>query len=271
MAVAASATTLEVSGLSYRTGGATLLRGVSFAAGPGEFVGVVGPNGAGKSTLLRTIAGLLRPSEGRVAVGGFEPTRERAAVARQLAFIPQSLPDTHGFTALEIVLTGRNPHLGRLEFEGPRDVEIALRCMERTGTAQFANRDAATLSGGELQRVFVARALAQEPRVLILDEPTANLDVRHQFEVFAILAGLAKDGVNVVAAVHDLQLAARSCSRLLLMQDGQVVADGPPEEVLTAENIARAFGVRATVFQAPEAGELTVNYHGPIGPERDDG
>ncbi|MPZ12711.1 MAG: ATP-binding cassette domain-containing protein, partial [Kiloniellaceae bacterium] len=168
-------------------------------------------------------------------------------VARRLALISQHAPETHGFTSLELVLTGRYPHLRRLEVEGEHDRDVAYEAMRRTKTEMFAQRSASTLSGGERQRVFIARGLAQQTPIVLLDEPTASLDVRHQLDMFELFRGLADAGFTAVVAVHDLDLAARYCDRLVMLDDGRVVADGTPEQVLTPALLSRVFGVSATV------------------------
>ena len=241
-----------------------LLDCVSVSAGPGEFIGLIGPNGAGKSTLLRAMGGLTRATRGQVLIEGFDASRMSARdIAQRLAYVAQQAPDTHGFSALEVVLTGRYPHLGRLEIEGDRDREIAFDAMGRTSVGAFAGRLTSSLSGGEHQRVFLARGLAQEPRILLLDEPTASLDIRHQIAVFEIAREFAAGGRAVVAAIHDLPMAARYCDRLVLLNHGRVVADGTPTEVLTPANLAAAFEVHATVFRSPISGRLAIEFDCP--------
>lgn len=247
--------------LGFEVDGARLLADVSVSVGRGGLVGLIGPNGAGKSTLLRAMARLTGGTTGTVAIEGVDATKIRTKeVARRLAFVAQHAPDTHGFTALEVVLTGRYPHLGRFEVEGQRDQAIALQAMERTETVQFAERIASSLSGGERQRLFLARGLAQATRILLLDEPTASLDVRHQFAVMDLARELAASGITVVTAIHDLRMAARYCDRLVLLDDGRVIADGAPVEVLTAPNLRAVFGVHASVFSDPVSGRLAVEF-----------
>ncbi|MFW6174638.1 MAG: ABC transporter ATP-binding protein [Chloroflexota bacterium] len=243
--------------LVYEVEAARLLDHVNVSAGRGEFLGLVGPNGAGKSTLLRVLGGLLRARGGEVAAGGRDishlSSRNRA---RLLAHVPQIAPYTHGFTALEIVVMGRYPHMGRFQVEGARDRSVAVEAMRVTETENFADRQVSTLSGGEQQRVFVARALAQQPTVMLLDEPTSNLDIQHQVKVLQIVRGLVDDGLTAVAALHDLPMAARHCDRLVLLAQGRVVADGAPVDVLTSDNIEAAFGVRSVVSRNPLTGDL---------------
>lgn len=251
-------------GLTYEIEGETLLDGVSLHADRGQFVGLIGPNGAGKSTLLRTISGILRYRRGAVRLEGADlKTLSPREVASSLALIPQIAPYTYGFTSIELVLMGRYPHLGRFQIEGKEDDRIARDAMRLTETEQFADRTLDTLSGGERQRVFVARALAQRPRILLMDEPTANLDVLHQLKVLDLVRRLVDDGLTAVAAVHDLNMAARYCDRLVLLSGGRVLAEGPPEEVLTPETIESAFGVKSTVYQDPITGSPAISLIGP--------
>ncbi|MEX1023233.1 MAG: ABC transporter ATP-binding protein [Dehalococcoidia bacterium] len=247
--------------LDVGIGGTRLLHAIDFEVGSGSIVGLIGPNGAGKSTFLGAIAGVLKHERGTVTLGESD-LRDLSAreVARRLALISQHPPETHGFTSLELVLTGRYPHLGRLEIEGQRDREIAHEAMRLTHTDTFAPRSASTLSGGERQRVFIARGLAQQTPVLLLDEPTASLDVQHQLGMFGLFRRLADEGLTVIVAVHDLDLAARYCDRLVMLEHGRVAADGTPEQVLTPERLSRVFGVAAAVYRSPFTQALTVSF-----------
>ena len=264
MTTVARAASLSVEGLAYTIHGKRLLDGVSLRAEQGELVGVIGPNGAGKSTLLRALAGVIEPSDGQRYLDGRTfreiPSRERA---RAIALVPQVAPIAHGFTCLELVLMGRYPHMGRFQIEGATDENIARQTMRLTDTEQFAERTLETLSGGERQRVFIARALAQQPRVLLLDEPTANLDILHQLRVLGSIRKWASDGATAIAAVHDLNMAARHCDFLVLLSEGRVIAAGKPEGVLTAENVRRAYGVESVIYRDPHTGALALSLLGP--------
>ena len=255
---------LEGLELSYYIRGKPLLSGVSISALPGQFVGVIGPNGAGKSTLLRALAGVIRPKSGQIRLSGTNarivPPAERA---RATALVPQIAPLAHGFSCLELVLMGRYPHMGRFQIEGASDEWIARKAMRQTETEQFADRTLETLSGGERQRVFIARALAQQPRVLLLDEPTANLDILHQLRVLGLVKEWAAGGMTAIAAVHDLNLAARYCDVLVLLHEGKVISEGSPEEVITSENVRLAYGVNAEIFRDPNTGALALSLIGP--------
>ena len=231
----------------------------------GQLVGLIGPNGAGKTTLLRAIAGILDYSEGVVLLEGSDLKNATPRdIARALALVPQVAPYTQGFTALELVLMGRYPHMARLQIEGKQDNLIARNAMRLTETEQFADRTLDTLSGGERQRIFVSRALAQQPRILLLDEPTSNLDILHQLKVIGLVRKLVNDGLTAIAAIHDLQMAARYCDRLVLMKDGKVLAQGPPEEVLIPELLERSFGVKVAVYRDPINGALALSLLGPV-------
>ena len=250
--------------LTYEIEGSTLLDGVDLHADRGQLVGLIGPNGAGKSTLLRTISGILRNRSGAVRLKG-EDLRSLSPkdVAANLALVPQIAPYTYGFTSIELVLMGRYPHLGRFQIEGREDERIARDAMKLTETEQFADRTLDTLSGGERQRVFLARALAQQPRILLMDEPTANLDVLHQLKVLDLVRRLVADGLTAVAAIHDLNMAARYCDKLVLLNKGHVLAEGSPEDVLTPDTIESAFGVHSAVYRDPVTGALAISLIGP--------
>jgi iron complex transport system ATP-binding protein len=200
----------------------------------GEWLGLIGPNGAGKTTLLRAIARLV-PFSGRIALDGRE-TRElhRTELSRLVALVPQDPSTPPWMTVAEYVLLGRTPHLGRLAKEGARDREVAARALKRLDLLGYRDRLLGTLSGGERQRVVVARALAQEARIVLLDEPTAALDIGHQQQALELLDVLrSESGLTLVAAMHDLTLAAQYADRMVLLDAGRVVADGPPRDVLT--------------------------------------
>ena len=255
---------ISAQGLTYEVDDKRLLQGVSLHADRGQLVGLVGPNGAGKTTLLRALSGILRCQEGVVRFDGVDVEHQSSrALAASVALVPQIAPYTHGFNVIELVLMGRYPHLGRFQIEGREDNRIARDAMRLTETEQFADRTLDTLSGGERQRVFIARALTQQPRVLLLDEPTTNLDVLHQLKVLDVVRRLVDDGLTAIAAIHDLNMAARYCDRLVLLSGGRVLAEGPPEQVLSPETMESAFGVRAAIHRDPVTGSLAVSLIGP--------
>jgi iron complex transport system ATP-binding protein len=249
---------LNANAISMRWDGRSVLDRVRLRIRPGEFVGLIGPNGAGKTTLLRLIAKLLEPTGGVVLLEGTALTAlSRRAVAQRVAVVPQATATEFGFPALQAVLMGRHPHLGRFHAETAEDYRIAREAMALTETLPFAERPVTELSSGERQRVIMARALAQRPRLLLLDEPTANLDLCHQVQVLELVRRMVRQGLAAVAALHDLELASRYCERLVLLKAGVVLADGPPAEVLTVKRLAETFGVRATVSPNP----LTGGFH----------
>lgn len=254
-----SQATLSAERVQVAIGARTILREVSLQAGAGEFIGIIGPNGAGKSTLLRALRGIL-PAKGRIEICGqdLRGLSDKSA-ARLVAYMQQNVQVDFGFTALEVVLAGRYPHLKWWQSESGEDVAIARRYMAFTGVERLAGQSAASMSGGERQRVLLAKALAQETPLLFLDEPTANLDLTYQEEIFRHCRSLcqAESGAKlIVMVVHDIRLASKFCSRLILLADGGVVADGAPQEVVTAEHLYRAYGLRAVVFRNPISGAL---------------
>ncbi len=263
----AQAPLLQAHGLAVPgSRGRPRLDGVSLGLGRGELVGLVGANGAGKTTLLRVLGGLVQPREGTVLLGGQSlrglPARARA---RRVAQVPQSEPLTIDFTGWDLVLMGRYPHLGPLEAEGSADRDAAWAALEETDAADCAQRRLSTVSAGERQRLIFARGRCQQGEVLLCDEPTANLDLRHRLLVFGALRRFVAEGGAVLAAVHDLELAAQHCSRLLLLHEGRLLADGLPAEVLTPEHLATAFDVEARIHRDPVTGALRVSVLRPLG------
>jgi len=245
---------------AYRAGAPRVIDDVSVTIAPGELVGVLGPNGSGKTTLLKMLSGTLTPSAGTIQFDR-RPLSDwkRRELARRIALVPQDTHAPFDFTVLDIVLMGRYPHLGTFALEGPADLLIARQALASTGTSAFEDRPFATLSGGEKQRVVIASALAQGPELLLLDEPTASLDLGHQLDVQQLLAGLNRDrGVTMVLSTHDLNLAAALCRHLILLRRGRVVAQGPTEDVLTPDTVRALYGVEADIHRHPIAGHLTV-------------
>lgn len=232
-----------------------VLRGVSMEVPADGFVGILGPNGSGKTTLLRVLAGTLRPSAGCVRLDGGDLDRvPRAMLARRMAVVPQETQLAFEYSAIEVVLMGRYPHLRAFEIEGPADVAIAREAMAATETLAFVDRQFATLSGGEKQRVIIAAALAQisgTPSgrgILLLDEPTVALDLGYQLELASLLRGLQRRlRIAIAISTHDLNFAASLCRTLVLMKDGQVLAAGRAEEVLTPDSIRELYGVEAEI------------------------
>ncbi|KZM49232.1 ABC transporter ATP-binding protein [Labrenzia sp. OB1] len=235
---------LSVRNVSWKPGrGALLLHPVSFDLTPGEILGIAGANGAGKSTLLRLLYRFLRPVTGSIQVDGCDIWRQSAReTARKVAAVLQEQPTDFALSVREVVALGRRPHGSGFAGGGKRDDEIVCNALERMGLLRFSDRSFGSLSGGERQRAMVARALAQEPILLILDEPTNHLDIRHQLEIVELIGTL---GVTIVTSLHDLNLAGRVCDRVLLLHEGRAIACGPPRDVLTPSHIETAYSVRA--------------------------
>ncbi len=251
---------LVASGVGFSYGERVVLRGMDLEAGLGEMVGLVGPNGSGKTTFLRIVSGTLASDTGTVRVAGKELTSLRASErGRMVGMVQQSPAIPQGLTALQTVLMGRNPHLGLLQWEGPRDIEICKRVMTMTETWEFAHRPVSSLSGGELQRIFIARALAQETPVLILDEPTAHLDISYQTGIFDMIDKVRRStDLTVLVAMHDLTLAAQYCDRIAALHQGGIFACGEPSEVMTMEIVSTVFGASVSIVEHPVDGTPVV-------------
>lgn len=250
---------VDIDNVAVRLGDVDALSGVSVSVEHGCFLGVIGPNGSGKTTLLRTISAALAPDAGRVRLAGDDahdlPSRE---VSRRVAVVPQDTSLAFDFEVRELVAMGRTPYLSRFSRGDRADRLAVARAMERTDVDQFSDRAVSALSGGERQRVLLARAIAQDTPVLLLDEPTASLDINHQIRTLELVTDLVDDGKTVIAAIHDLELAARYCRALLLLHDGKVMACGDPESVLTTEHVQRAFDIRSVVTTHPVTGTRQV-------------
>ena len=246
---------LDVRELRVVLGGRPVLDGVSLALAAGEVLGLVGRNGAGKSTLIRAVTGAVAPAGGDIRVlGAARGALSRRAFARAVAVVQQLPEAPDSMTVQELVLLGRHPHLRLLARESARDYAIVDDAMRRAGCAEFASRMLGTLSGGERRRAFVARGLAQEPCLLLLDEPTANLDATAQGEVMALTRALAAAGVGVLVVLHDLSLAAAYCDRVALIDGGRLIAAGLPADVFTPAVVARVYGDHVDVIAHPVTG-----------------
>ncbi|APU15371.1 MULTISPECIES: heme ABC transporter ATP-binding protein [Actinoalloteichus] len=250
---------LVAEGVGVVIDGRPVLTDVELAVRPGEVLALVGPNGAGKSTLLSALAGLRRPDSGTVRLGE-KPLRtlRPRTVARSLAHVPQDTRLDFDFTARQVVLMGRHPHLGRFAPLRAEDEGIADQALRTAGAERWADQEVTTLSGGERQLVHIAKALTQQPEVLLLDEPVAALDLRHQLHVLQLLRNLSTEGTALVVVLHDLDQAARFCDRVALLHEGRVLADGTPEHVLTEQNIALAYQVRSVIRRDPDTRCLRV-------------
>ena len=231
--------------LSY--GAARILKGISLETHTGEFVGIIGPNGSGKSTLLKCIYRVLKPDGGCIRLGDQELHEMKIRnSARKVAVVAQHNYYNFEFSVREVVMMGRAPHKKMLEKDGAKDFEIVDQALKTVGMYEFADRNFSTLSGGEQQRVILARALAQQTPCLILDEPTNHLDITHQLQLMELVRGL---NVTVLSAIHDLNIAAMYCDRLYILKDGEIVGSGTPEELLTPETIRRVYRVESEIVR----------------------
>lgn len=244
---------LNVDGIECRYGSVKVLENVNLTVKEGDFLGILGPNGSGKSTLLKSISRVLKPHKGAILLDKTDVYSMKSVdLAKHMAVVPQESNIGFNFTALDIVLMGRNPHMKRFDMETEKDMVIVKKAMIQTNTWQFADRPINELSGGEKQRVIIARALAQEPKVLLLDEPLTHLDMINQIEIMDLVRDLCeKERLIVLAVIHDLNLAGRYCSSAILVKNSTIYAAGPLEQVLTSENIKRVFNVNAVVKKSP--------------------
>lgn len=253
---------LDIHGATYTYSAVPALDGITFTLRQGEMLAVVGPNGSGKSTLVKCISRALRPKVGTVWLAGRDVcTYSARELARQLAVVPQETAIDFDFSAAEVILMGRQPHIGPFQHESSRDLAIMRKAMELTSTLHLADRTVATLSGGERQRVVIARALAQEPQVLLLDEPTSHLDITYQVEILELLGRLNREKkLTIIAVLHDLNLAAQYFHKFLLLAAGKIIALGPAEEVLTRENLKKAYASDVVISRHPMNGQLHISW-----------
>jgi ABC-type cobalamin/Fe3+-siderophores transport system ATPase subunit len=244
---------IEIQGGARSYGRLSILENISFQVSPGEFFVIIGPNGSGKTTLLKALAGIDPLQAGRVSV--FERPIDRYSrneLARMLSYVPQNVPVDFPFTVTQTVLMGRYPHLGVLGIEGRGDLEIADRVLDVAGVRSLADRKVDQLSGGERQRVFIARALCQEPRLLLLDEPTAALDLAHQVRVMDLMESLKREtGMTILMVSHDVNLSVMYADRLLLLKSGKIAALGTPAQVMTYEILESVYGCPLLVDESP--------------------
>ncbi len=244
---------LQVNNLVGGYGQETVIKGVSFTIKKGEFIGIIGPNGSGKSTLLRLMSRVLVPQQGAIDFSGANINQmDLKELARQVAFVSQDTLINFSFSVFEIVLMGRIPHLKRLQSETRQDLAKAEHALSLTDTLGIKEKGVDEISAGERQRVIIAKALAQEPALLFLDEPTSHLDIGHQVQVLDLLKKLNRqDQLTIVMVLHDLNLASEYCSRIILLDEGKIFKDGTPEEVLTYQNIESVYKTVVIVNKNP--------------------
>ena len=252
---------LQLKDVSFAYHREPVVKSVSLKVEPGEFVGVLGPNGSGKSTLLKLLGAILKPDSGNVLFRDKElHTYKRKILAQSIAWLPQEHAMAFPFRVQEIVLMGRHPYLSPMTFESQKDFDIAEQAMRTTATTQFSERPFNDISGGEKQRVMMASAITQEPEVMLLDEPTTALDIKYQLEIINILQRLNRDdGMTLVLAMHDLHMASKYCRRLILIDQGKIVKDGTPEEVLQKETLESVYGVQLKILRDPEDGSFLIS------------
>ncbi|MBN1624909.1 MAG: ABC transporter ATP-binding protein [Deltaproteobacteria bacterium] len=252
---------MRLDNIGFHYGKEWSLMGIDLSLRSGEILGILGPNGSGKSTLLKIMDGIINPIEGEISIDN-RPFRDikRSEFARQVAMVAQENHFRFSFTAAEVALMGRYPHLRRLQFEGIRDMEIAFNALKSTQTLHLADRSIHDLSEGEKQRVFIARALAQEPRIILLDEPTSFLDLKFKREIFMLISTLCREkDISVALVSHDIDLTAQYCHRVVMLKNGQVHAEGPPDEVITVANIEKVYECPVTVDMNPTSGRPRVS------------
>jgi len=241
---------IEIKDLTLSYGHNVVVRDISFTLEPGCMTGLVGPNGCGKSTIVKAISRVMAPTSGSIAFNGRDVSHiPHMEMARLLGVVPQIPLLPSNFTAFEVVLMGRNPHLGLFQYEGGRDMDIARQAMEKTRTQHLSNRRIGELSGGEIQSVVIARVLAQQTEGILLDEPTSNLDIGRQIEVLDLMKEMCRNQrLTVGVALHDLNLAVQYCDRLILLHSGVIKAEGTPAQVVTQENISEVYGLGSAVY-----------------------
>ena len=251
---------IEMQNVWLGYGHKAVLKDITFQVRPGEMIGLIGPNGCGKTTIIRALSRIISPCSGKILLNGKAVTKiPRRDLARLLGVVPQMPLLPSAFTAFEIVLMGRNPHLDLFQYEGPKELAITWQAMEKTGTESLAGRRVSELSGGEIQCLLIARVLAQETKAILLDEPTANLDIGRQVEILDLIKNLcSENNLAVLAALHDLNLASQYCDRLILINDGRIHAEGTPAKVITSRNIKEVYGAEGCVYVHPVNGLPTV-------------
>ncbi len=250
---------LVLKNINVTLGGKAILQDISLAVTKGEFVGIIGPNGSGKSTLLRTIYRIIKPSSGAILLDGQNIKQVKLSEsAKKMGVVGQFNAVNFDFTVFDMVMMGRTPHKSLLGSDTAVDYEIAMEAIKKTGMEKHVHRSFSTLSGGEKQRIILARALAQQPQLLVLDEPTNHLDIKYQLQILSIVKSL---GIGVLAALHDLSLAAMYCSKLYVLKEGNVIASGVPNKILTPELVRAIYEIECDIYENPATGYLSITYY----------
>lgn len=243
---------IKVDELHFSYGEKEVLKGIEFTIDKSRFVGIIGANGCGKSTLLKNISGYLAPTSGKIFICGKDINRFNIKEkARYIGYVPQDLNYDFEFSCYDIVMMGRFPYLKRFQSEKKIDRDVVRECMEITNTWQFKDTSIRELSGGERQRVYISRALAQKPQILLMDEPVSHLDIKYQVEILSLLKELSSKGILVIAVLHDINLTSQYCDEIFMMKDGRIMASGSPRNVLTRSNIQIVFSIDVDVLDNP--------------------
>lgn len=240
---------LQVNNLKFGYRKDLVIKDVSFNVKKGDFISIIGPNGSGKSTLLKTLNNLYKPDKGKIILEGKEiKTFKKRDLAKKIALVPQDTNIDYDFTVEDIVMMGRHPYKGRFEKENNEDYKIVKEALEMTNTFKLRERPITEISGGERQRVIIAKALAQNPSIILLDEPTSNLDINHQIEILNLLKQLNEERkTTVILVIHDINLAARYSKDIILLNDGKILGKGTPEEVITPKNIEESYNMKVVI------------------------
>lgn len=250
---------LIMKNIDIRLHNQSIIQDVSLSVQRGEFVGIIGPNGSGKSTLLRSIYRVIKPTSGAIFLNGTELNHMKLAdSAKLISVVSQFNAINFDFSVLDMVLMGRTPHKSLLGTNGQEDYQIVLEALHKVGMAEAIHRNFSTLSGGEKQRILLARALAQQPQILLLDEPTNHLDVNYQLQILGIVKSL---DIGVLAVLHDLNLAAMYCDQIYVLKDGKIVADGPPEQILTPQLVEDVYEIQCEIRKNARTGCLDISYY----------
>lgn len=241
---------LEVRDISFERNGKKILKNISFDMYSEEIVGVIGPNGSGKTTLLKTLNNINEKNSGTIKVKGKDISEfEDKELARNISFMNQNTNIGFDFPCIDVVVLGRYPYLDKFQEYSKKDMEIARKYMELTNTLKFQDKSILSLSGGERQRVLFAKTLTQEAQIVLLDEPTASLDMKYEDEIFRILQGVKEEGKSIIAIIHNLRTAIKYCDRLILLSEGEIIQCGTPEEVITEENLKKIYNIDVRVYK----------------------